>query len=199
MENYEEKKIILKDTNIPLSNKLIPQITNTRERDYYRTSYGYKLVNEKNLPQIVFDFRYADNVNKIETIISMETQFNDIVSSNQTSKNPFILNYCNYNKDSEFHKKYQSIAALDANLVFETDKNYMDIFPKEKLIYLSRDAKPKMEKFDPNKIYIIGSIIDDSRKTFKYASLSQAKQDGIPCESLPIDKYVKYFIFFYFT
>jgi hypothetical protein len=68
----------------------------------------------------------------------------------------------------------------------------LDIFPRDQLIYLSKDAKQPIREFNPNKTYIIGSIIDSNNSKDHFATYSQAKMDNIPSYRLPLDENVKY-------
>lgn len=38
--------------------------------------------------------------------------------------------------------------------------SYNDLFPKEKLIYLTPDSREEMLQYDHDAIYIIGGIVD---------------------------------------
>ena len=77
-------------------------------------------------------------------------------------------------------------------MVLNTNQSYTELFPKEKLIYLSKDSKKLMTHYDPEKVYIIGSLIDTADPLDKFASYSQAKIDNIECLRLPLDQYIKY-------
>jgi hypothetical protein len=48
-----------------------------------------------------------------------------------------------------------------------------------------------MNCFDPNKVYIIGCMIDSGARTnqFLYASYGQAKKDGIECLRFPLERH----------
>ncbi|KAG4051225.1 hypothetical protein PC123_g13554 [Phytophthora cactorum] len=61
-------------------------------------------------------------------------------------------------------------------------------FPPEELIYLSPDSPNVLEKMDPTKIYVIGGIVDKSRK--KGASLNAATEAGITTVRLPIQEHI---------
>ena len=84
--------------------------------------------------------------------------------------------------------------SLDTNLVQRTSQSYTDIFPKNKLVYLSKDSKRVMTEYDPEKVYIIGNIIDTACEDDAYASYTQARKDGIECLRLPIDENIKYIL-----
>lgn len=176
-------------TNYPGRDTYLKRINNTELRRFYRSKVLSSILNDE--PSIVFDFRFTSMHTRIEHIKSLYRQYINIISYNRTSEIPFQVHFCNYDFDTEFHKQYGISLEYDTNLIFETPKNYLDIFPKNKLVYLSRDAKYKMTKYDPDKVYIVGSIIDVGDDRFKFCSYSQAKKDGIRCERLPLDDHVK--------
>ena len=69
---------------------------------------------------------------------------------------------------------------LDSNIIFQTSKSYVDIFPQNKLIYLTNNSETIMETFDESKIYIIGAIVDfENDNEFELSSYEQAKIDEI--------------------
>lgn len=175
-------------SNFPGALTFMRRITETDMRYCYRKRVCNSII--LNEPSVVFDFRYIPMHTRDEIIKSMYRQFIEIISRNRTLPNPFQLHFCNYDYESIFHKRFATFMGFDTNLIFETPKNYLDVFPKEKLVYLSRDAKFPMTKYNPDKVYIIGSIIDIN-DTFKFSSYAQAKKEGIRCERLPIDEHVK--------
>ena len=143
-------------------------------------------------PHIVFDFRYESLHTRDHLFASLSKQFNEVISVNKNACEPFQVNFCNYNSDGHFHKKYGQNLGIDENLIFETKSSYTDIFPSEKMVYLSRDAKKPMEKFDPNKVYIIGSLTGmNHNEVHRFASFNQATRDCIECQRLPLEKCVK--------
>ncbi len=144
-----------------------------------------------NAPSIVFDFRYATFHAKRYLLPSLYRQYVEIVHANRLAAEPFQIHFCNYNKDGPFHKAYSTQISYDENLIFETEKSYLDLFPKDKLVYLSKDASKPLKTFDPNRVYIVGSIIDSGLREDRLASYSQAKRDGIECVRLPLDENVK--------
>lgn len=144
-----------------------------------------------NSPSIVFDFRYEKFHEKRFLLASLYRQYAEIVSFNRKAPEPFQIYFCNYNSTSYYHQKYSSNINYDENLIIETEKSYMDLFPKEKIVYLSKDATNTMKSYNPDKVYVIGSIIDSGFKEDRFASYSQAKRDGVECLRLPIDENVK--------
>ena len=77
---------------------------------------------------------------------------------------PSFVYLCNLSRQGRLRKEFTRRAPLE-NLCFEaTESSYLDIFPNDKLIYLSPDSNVEMTSFDHDAVYIIGGIIDLSRK-----------------------------------
>lgn len=144
-----------------------------------------------NEPSVVFDFQFLKYHTRLERIKSVNRQINECLSLNRNSPLPFNFHFCNYDYEHELHKKYGHLMNLDENLIFDTPKSYIDVFPSNKLVYLSKDAKKKMTSFDPDKVYIIGVMVDSGPNEFKYYSYGQARKDRIECERFPLEDYVK--------
>lgn len=69
-----------------------------------------------------------------------------------------------------------------------TSSHYTDLYPKEKLVYLSPDAKHELNHWNHEDIYIIGGLVDLAQE--KPITLAKAKREGIRAARLPLDKYV---------
>jgi ribonuclease P protein 1 len=121
----------------------------------------------------------------------MFNQLSNIISFNRASFEPFQIYLCNYSTDTEFNENYSWVLGFDENLIFETSQSYVDLFPRDDLIYLTSDAKKAMKTYDSSKVYIIGNIVDNDKQKFKFITLGQAKKDKIKHERLSED-IVKY-------
>ena len=69
-----------------------------------------------------------------------------------------------------------------------TDRSYLDMFPRERLVYLSPHASQTLREVDPSDIYIVGGFIDKSCQ--KPVSLARAKEQGIRTAKFPLDTYL---------
>lgn len=64
------------------------------------------------------------------------------------------------------------------------EKPFWEIFPTSKIVVLSPDSTEELEEFEPDKVYIVGGLVD--RTVTKYESLNQALEKNCVCKKLPI-------------
>ena len=69
-----------------------------------------------------------------------------------------------------------------------TRDDYIGKYPKEKLVYLTADSKEVIDKFEADKIYIIGGIVDRNR--YKMITYDKAMAQGIKTAKLPISEHI---------
>ncbi|KFP05567.1 Mitochondrial ribonuclease P protein 1, partial [Calypte anna] len=138
---------------------------------------------------LVFDMSYENDMS-VREVANTVRQLVLSESSNRRSVDPFHIHFCNLKDDSLYHKEFVKHyrEAWDKLLVTVTDQCYTQIFPKDKLIYLTADSPKVMKTFDHDKVYIIGSMVDKSIKTG--VSLARAKRLGLETAALPLEKYL---------
>ncbi|NWI56302.1 TM10C methyltransferase, partial [Calyptomena viridis] len=138
---------------------------------------------------LVFDMSYEKEMS-VREVSNTVTQLIQSESSNRKSVDPFHLHFCNLKDDSLYHKEFVKHyrETWGKLLITVTDQCYTEVFPKDKLIYLTADSPNVMKTFDHDKIYIVGSMVDKSIKTG--VSLARAKRLGLETAALPLDKYL---------
>ncbi|XP_072271110.1 tRNA methyltransferase 10 homolog C [Pyxicephalus adspersus] len=111
---------------------------------------------------------------------------------NRSSADPFHIHFCNLQPGGPYHrelvKRYQE--AWDKILITATEKSHVDIFPRDRLVYLTADSPNVLKELDHDKIYIIGAFVDKSQKTG--VSLGNAKRLKLATARLPLDNYLKW-------
>ncbi|NXC74551.1 TM10C methyltransferase, partial [Anhinga anhinga] len=138
---------------------------------------------------LVFDMSYEKDMS-IREVANTVRQIVLSEGCNRRSVDPFHIHFCNFKDDSLYHKEFLKHYrdAWGKLLITVTDQCYTDIFPKDKLIYLTADSPKVMKTFDHDKIYIVGSMVDKSIKTG--VSLARAKRLGLETAALPLEKYL---------
>lgn len=82
-------------------------------------------------------------------------------SYNRTHKDPFNITFCNVNKESRVFKGLaKTIPTIDEPTfpLNYTNKSYLDLYPREKLVYLTPHCNENLKEFNPDDVYIIGKI-----------------------------------------
>lgn len=121
--------------------------------------YHYKLLQAEWFgPKVIVDCSYESYMNPrnlnycVKQMIAMWTE-------NRENYNPYDIVFCNVDKEGTlWHKFFQRMSAIDDIdcPVHFTNKHYLDIFPRNKLVYLTPDSLETLHEFNPDDIYIIG-------------------------------------------
>ncbi|NXY51334.1 TM10C methyltransferase, partial [Ceuthmochares aereus] len=138
---------------------------------------------------LVFDMSYEKDMS-VQEVANTVRQLVFSEGCNRRSVDPFHIHFCNFKENSLYHKEFikhykESWGKL---LITVTDQCYTDVFPKDKLIYLTADSPKVMKTFNHDKIYIVGSMVDKSIKTG--VSLARAKRLGLETAALPLEQYL---------
>ncbi|KAK3922503.1 WD repeat-containing protein 43 [Frankliniella fusca] len=109
---------------------------------------------------------------------------------NRGDRRPFSLHLCNLNKDSRlmyYLRRIDPGFEIDAPIGLHSN-SYLNIFDREKLLYLTPHAQNTVE-YNPDDIYILGGLVD---KNLEPLSNKKALKEKIRFASLPLDKYLKW-------
>ncbi|KAM4045012.1 tRNA methyltransferase 10 homolog C isoform 1-T5 [Anomaloglossus baeobatrachus] len=140
---------------------------------------------------LVFDMAYERYMSQRE-MENTVSQLQMCEGLNKRSMEPFHLHFCNLQPNGSYRKELvkRYDGAFENLMITSTEKSHVDIFPKDRLIYLTADSPNVMKTFDHDKIYIIGAFVDKSQKTG--VSLGNAKRLQIATARLPIDSFLKW-------
>ncbi|GAB1866844.1 RNA (guanine-9-)-methyltransferase domain-containing protein 1 [Camponotus japonicus] len=166
------------------------QRINLTTMNYY---YNAKLIRAMMFaPKVVFDCGYESYMNFSE-LHNCAKQLTLSFANNRAHIDPMCLYYCNLNKDGSlmkyFHRNIPTLLNDDFPAIV-TSQSYLDLFPRDQLLYLTPHCKNAITEYDPDTVYIIGAIVDKSNK--EPLSLAKAKKDGIRMGKLPIEKYLEW-------
>ncbi|XP_014616990.1 PREDICTED: mitochondrial ribonuclease P protein 1 homolog [Polistes canadensis] len=143
-------------------------------------------------PKIVFDCGY-NNVMRNFEIKNCARQLLLSFVFNRFHNTPAELVFCNAAPDNEIIVSLNHLIPSlyeDTFPLNVTSQSYLDIFDKEQLVYLTPHCKTDMTYYDPDKVYIIGAMVDKSVP--QPYSLAKAKKEKIRMEKLPLDRYLNW-------
>ncbi|KAE9360182.1 hypothetical protein PR003_g352 [Phytophthora rubi] len=126
-----------------------------------------------------------DSIMNDKEIRSLANQLKLSYGAIKQMPEPFQLLFCNPSEQLE-----QSLERFGASYWHIQWRRGADSvaehFSPDELVYLSPDSPNVLERMDPSKIYVIGGIVDKSRK--KGATLNAATEAGITTVRLPIQE-----------
>ncbi|KAM7300580.1 mitochondrial ribonuclease P protein 1 homolog [Ixodes scapularis] len=140
---------------------------------------------------LVYDLDYESEMTKRE-IVNAADQLQEAYAANRTHPDPFNLVFCNVEEGGQYKRRLLgALPHLEQPncLITTTEKSYLDLYPRERLVYLTPDAKQTLS-YDHDAIYIVGALVDKS--TQKPLSLAKAKRDGIRVAKLPLENYLQW-------
>ncbi|KAJ8003376.1 hypothetical protein DPEC_G00147690 [Dallia pectoralis] len=141
---------------------------------------------------LVFDMSYDQHMARRETENAV-SQLLDVEGWNRRSLDPFHLHYCSLQPGGGYHRQLVKRYGADAwenLLVTCTEKQHVDLYPREDLVYLTADSRNVLRTFDHSKVYIVGSIVDRSIQSG--LSLANAKRLKLNTARLPLDEFLQW-------
>lgn len=201
-ENRKKKKAEQKQQredevkNLPENNHLIYALGyNTIFHRVYDTTinnlYNSKLIQAMQFSQkLVVDCSYDSHMTLREAM-NCGKQLTYMFSDNRAHDKPFDLYICNAIRESNTMKQLVKFipTLYDSDFPINiTEKHYLDLFPKENIVYLTPHCREEMREFDHDAVYIIGAMVDKAND--EPLSLAKAKREGLKMEKLPLDRHL---------
>ncbi|KZS12586.1 Mitochondrial ribonuclease P protein 1 [Daphnia magna] len=141
---------------------------------------------------VVYDLSYDQDMTPQEQKNAAKQLVLSLVA-NREHDHPFPLQFCNVNFNGPVMKHLVKLVPSLYNSDFPINispKSYLDIFPRDKLIYLTPHCQNEMTRFDPDSVYIVGCLVDKGES--KAHSLAKAKRENIQMAKLPLDRYLSF-------
>ncbi|XP_023280104.1 tRNA methyltransferase 10 homolog C [Seriola lalandi dorsalis] len=139
---------------------------------------------------LVFDMSYESNMSRQE-LENTVSQLMEVEGCNRRATEPYHLHFCNLQPDGAYKKellKRYGAETWDRLLITSTDRQHVDLFPRERLVYLTADSPNVLRTFDHSKVYIIGAMVDRSIQSG--LSLANAKRLKLATARLPLDEFL---------
>ena len=142
--------------------------------------------------KMVLDCSYDKFMTKREAVNAAK-QLMLCFAENRVHKDPFDLYFCNANFNAPtmqyLHKHIPTM--MEPHFPLNVHEcSYMDLFPKEQLVYLTPHCNNDLEEFNHDHIYIIGCMVDKINN--EPLSLAKAKKLGLKMAKLPLDRYLQW-------
>ncbi|CAE7393772.1 trmt10a [Symbiodinium sp. CCMP2592] len=137
---------------------------------------------------VVIDLEWEDSMQPKE-LKSLIQQVLYCYGANRRAEKPVRLVFSGIAQGSKTHAGLSKQSGYDAWEVQKLEGEYVEAFPKDKLVYLTADAQKVLHSFDPEKVYVIGGIVDRNR--LKGRTLEKAQTQDIAAEQLPLSEHIE--------
>jgi len=160
---------------------ILPRIDSTyaKQRFHPRVLHGIQFGQN-----IVFDLGLPFNMDK-----SAERRFNthmkSVYNRNRTLWDPFNIFMCNYDPSNLALKRLVDDHSCSSYLWNVTRKCFTDIFPRDKIVYLSPKSNQVLSEFHHDDIYVIGATGEHGSTLCHY----KIKELGLRSARLNVDPY----------
>lgn len=158
----------------------------------YNHYYNWTAVREFNewgIP-LVIDMSLQNNYNlPHRRKRSLQTEILNSISQNRQAKTPFQLHITGLDgkQFAGSNSTFSSTLEPEAPALV-TAKSHLDMFPHDRLVYLSPDSNVDLMEFNPNDIYVVGGIIDIAES--QPLTLSAAKRLKIRHARFPLRRII---------
>lgn len=142
--------------------------------------------------KLVLDCSYDQHMTTREAINAAK-QLMFCFAENRYHDEPFDLFLCNAKPESTTMRHLHSHIPTMMEPHFPLnvhEASYLDLFPKDQLVYLTPHCKTDMSEYNPDLIYIVGAMVDTVNN--EPLSLAKAKREGIQMARLPLDRYLQW-------
>ncbi|XP_072322009.1 tRNA methyltransferase 10 homolog C [Eucyclogobius newberryi] len=139
---------------------------------------------------LIFDLSYEGIMSKRE-VENTVSQLMEVEAWNRRATDPYHLHFCNLQPDSYYKQqllKRYGEETWDRLLMTSTDKQHIEVFPRERLVYLTADSPNVLRTYDHDKVYIVGGLVD--RSIQRGVSLANAKRLKLATARLPLDEFL---------
>lgn len=139
-------------------------------------------------PKVVLDLEFSDLMSSGE-IHSLVHQIMYCYAVNGKCPSPahLWLTGCN----GEIQAQLEKLPGFEKWMIEKESRSYIEAFHdhKENLVYLTADAENVIDELEPQKIYVVGGLVDRNR--WKGITMKKATDQGIQSAKLPIGSYLK--------
>merc|ERR1712136_318193 len=153
--------------------------------NYVKQRYDLRLMHGVQFGQnMVFDLGLPFTMDR-----AAERRFNThmkaIYNRNRTMWEPFHISLCNYNPDNLALKRLVDDHSCRKYMWNVTQKCFTELFPREKIVYLSPKAKDVLTTFNHDDVYVMGATGDRGASLCHY----KIKELGLRSAKLNVDPY----------
>lgn len=137
---------------------------------------------EKAAIELAVDLSFEELMTERD-IVSCVSQLMRIYTYNRRSDIPIPIHFTSIKNETLTYKQLMKNNATSWNIKMH-EKSYLEVFDKDKIVYLTSESENVLEELEKGKCYIIGGLVDHNKK--KGLTHELALKSGIKTARLPL-------------
>ncbi|KAM4752662.1 tRNA methyltransferase 10 homolog B [Cyanocitta cristata] len=119
----------------------------------------------------------------------LASQIRRLYGANRRAARPFWLCLTGFAAGTPIYEQcFRMNDGFAGYLMDTTPQSYLDLFPLDAIVYLTPDSENVLEDIDPDKVYVLGGLVDES--IHKQLTLRRAREQSLQTARLPIREYM---------
>uniref|UniRef100_A0A0G4GWW7 tRNA (guanine(9)-N(1))-methyltransferase n=1 Tax=Chromera velia CCMP2878 TaxID=1169474 RepID=A0A0G4GWW7_9ALVE len=143
-------------------------------------------------PSVVIDCEFAPLLTEKE-LKSLVQQSMYVYGANRKAKTPVQLHFTGVDPKEEgggaVADGFRRLSGCDTWLCSFHKNGFADVFPKDRLVYLTSDSETSLTSLDSDRVFVIGGIVDRNR--LKGQTKTKAEELKLQTAKLPIADHVQ--------
>lgn len=119
---------------------------------------------------------------------SCASQLLRVYTSNRRASKPIPVHFTSLNEEGKLYEKLQRNDGWKNWDVFSHKESFMELFEKDKIIYLTSESENVLDTLEKGAVYIIGGLVDHNHH--KSITFDMAQKGGIRTARLPLSEYL---------
>lgn len=136
---------------------------------------------------IAIDLSFGEYM-KDKDLSSLCSQLLRIYTANRRASKPIPLHFTGLKENTNMYEALEKNEGWKNWDIMPHSESYVELFEKDKIVYLTSESSDILEKFEDNHCYVIGGIVDHNSQ--KGLTFDIAQKQGIKTARLPLSEYV---------
>lgn len=138
---------------------------------------------------VVIDLSFDDLMAE-KDLGSCSAQLMRIFSDNRRAKQPIPIHFTSLKEDGKLYEKLERNEGWKNWDVIRHEESYLDLFEKDKIVYLTSESNNVLESLEKGTTYVIGGLVDHNHH--KSLTYDQAMKKKIRTARLPLSEHLDF-------
>lgn len=192
LKKFEERKMLMRAKE-KQARKLKRLVAKEQGLELIKTGPSRKELKLNKISKNPADISVAidlsfDDLMTDKDLSSCASQLLRVYTNNRRAKRPIPLHFTGLNEEGKLYEKLQRNDGWRNWDVFPNKKSFMDLFDKEKIIYLTSESENVLDELEKGAVFIIGGLVDHNHH--KNLTLDLAQKSNIRTARLPLSEHL---------